>query len=146
MMHAVRNYGVHALRITLSRAQLELAQQRVREAGLDDRCEVRLLDYRDLNEVGAYDKVVSVGMVEHVGESNLPKYFGQIFRLLRPGGLLLNSGIARPGNRLKSLSRPLPMFTFFPTANWRPSAPWLIRPRRLALNCVKQRTCASIIT
>ena len=99
ILHAIRNYGVHALGITLSRAQLELAQQRIREAGLNDRCEVRLLDYRDLNEVDAYDKVVSVGMVEHVGESNLAKYFGQIFRFLRPGGLLLNSGIARPGNR-----------------------------------------------
>lgn len=102
IIHAVRNYGVHALGITLSRAQLELAQQRVREAGLDDRCEVRLLDYRDLNEVGGFDKVVSVGMVEHVGESNLPKYFGQISRILRPGGLLLNSGIAAPPNRAQS--------------------------------------------
>jgi len=102
IIHAAQNYGVHALGITLSREQLELAQQRIREAGLDNRCEVRLLDYRDLNEVGAFEKVVSVGMVEHVGELNLPTYFAHIFRLLRPGGLLLNSGIARTGNRAQS--------------------------------------------
>jgi cyclopropane-fatty-acyl-phospholipid synthase len=58
-----------------------------------------LLDYRELEEPAAYDKLVSVGMVEHVGESRLPEYFERAFRLLRPGGVFLNHGIGRAGNR-----------------------------------------------
>jgi cyclopropane-fatty-acyl-phospholipid synthase len=85
--------------ITLSRPQLELATERIQRAGLSDRCQVRLLDYRDLDEPGAYDKLVSVGMVEHVGESRLPEYFSRAFRLLQPGGVFLNHGIGRAGNR-----------------------------------------------
>ena len=99
IIHAARKYGVQAFGITLSRAQLEFAQQRVREAGLSNRCEVRLLDYRNLTGRNAYDKLVSIGMIEHVGESNLQTYFDKALRLLRPGGVFLNSGIARAGNR-----------------------------------------------
>jgi cyclopropane-fatty-acyl-phospholipid synthase len=66
VIHAAREYGVQALGITLSEQQLELAKKRIHEAGLSDRCEVRLLDYRDLGVPGTYDKVASVGMVEHV--------------------------------------------------------------------------------
>jgi cyclopropane-fatty-acyl-phospholipid synthase len=97
--HAVRNYGVSALGITLSQEQLKWAEARIREDGLTDRCTVRLLDYRDLDGGESFDKVVSIGMVEHVGEEKLPEYFRQAFRLLRPGGLFLNSGIARGANR-----------------------------------------------
>jgi cyclopropane-fatty-acyl-phospholipid synthase len=99
IVHAVQSYGVRALGITLSRAQLDLAKARIRDAGLSDRCEVRLLDYRRLDEREAYDKLVSIGMVEHVGESNLQKYFAKAFSLLRSGGFFLNSGIARPSHR-----------------------------------------------
>lgn len=99
ILHAAREYGVHALGITLSHPQHELATARIQRAGLADRCQVRLLDYRDLDEPGAYDKLVSVGMVEHVGESQLPDYFSRAFRLLRPGGVFLNHGIGRAGNR-----------------------------------------------
>ena len=99
MIHAGREYGVHAIGITLSQAQADLARKRIRDAGLSERCEVRRLDYRDLDELGACDKLVSVGMVEHVGESNLQEYFRRAFRLLRPGGMFLNSGITRAGNR-----------------------------------------------
>ncbi|HVO82610.1 MAG TPA: cyclopropane-fatty-acyl-phospholipid synthase family protein [Terriglobales bacterium] len=99
VLHAAREYGVHALGITLSQPQLEFATERIRRASLSDRCQVRLLDYRELDEPGAYDKVVSVGMVEHVGESRLPEYFSRVFRLLRPGGVFLNHGIGRAGNR-----------------------------------------------
>jgi cyclopropane-fatty-acyl-phospholipid synthase len=97
--HAAREYGVNALGITLSREQLHWANERIREEGLGDRCEARLLDYRDLDDDGAFDKIVSVGMVEHVGEANLPEYFRRAFRLLRRGGLFLNSGIARAADR-----------------------------------------------
>jgi cyclopropane-fatty-acyl-phospholipid synthase len=97
--HAAREYRVNALGITLSTEQLQWAGERIREEGIGDHCEVHLLDYRDLDQAGAFDKIVSIGMVEHVGEANLPEYFGQAFRLLRPGGLFLNSGIARAANR-----------------------------------------------
>lgn len=101
ILHAARNYGVHAVGITLSHQQLQLAQQRIAEAGLSSQCEVRLLDYRDADQLGTFDKVVSVGMIEHVGESRLPEYFSAAFRLLKPGGVFLNHGIGRAGNRPK---------------------------------------------
>jgi cyclopropane-fatty-acyl-phospholipid synthase len=101
ILHAARNYGVQAIGITLSDRQLALARQRIAEAGLSSRCEVRLLDYRDAQQLGTFDKVVSVGMIEHVGESHLPEYFTAAFRLLNPGGSFLNHGIGRSGDRPK---------------------------------------------
>ncbi|MGA9471294.1 MAG: cyclopropane-fatty-acyl-phospholipid synthase family protein [Terriglobales bacterium] len=102
IIHAAREYGVHATGITLSQGQADLARKRIRTAGLSDRCEVRRLDYRDLDELGVCDKLGSVGMVEHVGESKLRDYFRCAFRVLRPGGMFLNSGITRAGNRAPS--------------------------------------------
>ena len=99
IVHAARHYGVRALGITLSERQLDFARRRIEQEGLLERCEVRLLDYRELEDPGAYDKLVSVGMVEHVGEFKLPEYFERAFRLLRPGGVFLNHGIGRAGNR-----------------------------------------------
>ncbi|HEX9684963.1 MAG TPA: class I SAM-dependent methyltransferase [Burkholderiales bacterium] len=90
---AAERYGAQALGITLSRNQHEYARARIRELGLEGRCEVRLLDYRDVPEERSFDKIASIGMFEHVGRDNLPAYFGKIARLLRPGGLLLNHGI-----------------------------------------------------
>jgi len=99
IIHAARAYGVHASGITLSQRQLDFARRRIQREGLAELCEVRLLDYRDLEENSAFDKLVSVGMVEHVGESRLPEYFAQAFRVLKPGGVFLNHGIGRAGNR-----------------------------------------------
>lgn len=96
---AVRERGANALGITLSQEQLKWAEEQIRAEGLADRCQVRLLDYRDLDEPAGFDKIVSIGMVEHVGERNLPDYFRQVYRLLRPNGFFLNSGIACAGNR-----------------------------------------------
>jgi cyclopropane-fatty-acyl-phospholipid synthase len=90
---AARHYGVQVHGITLSEAQLKLAQQRVREAGLEDRVRIELLDYRDLPDDAQYDRVVSVGMFEHVGVRNFPTYFGTVRRVLKPDGLFLNHGI-----------------------------------------------------
>jgi cyclopropane-fatty-acyl-phospholipid synthase len=101
ILHAVREFGVRALGITLSTEQFEFAQARIRDLGLSNQCEVRLVDYRDLDEPGAYDKLASVGMVEHVGQPQLTEYFAQAFRLLRPGGLFMNAGIGRAGSRPK---------------------------------------------
>lgn len=96
IIHAARNYQVDALGITLSQAQAELANERIREAGLTDRCRVEVRDYREIKGAGAFDKIVSVGMFEHVGEAKLPEYFRQAWHLLRPGGIFLNRGISRP--------------------------------------------------
>ena len=93
VIHAASHYGVCAHGVTLSRHQLAMAQQRIDEAGLQDRVTVELLDYRDLQGADLYDKVASVGMFEHVGLKNLPMYFGTVQRLLKPAGLFLNHGI-----------------------------------------------------
>ena len=93
LIHAARHYGVHAHGVTLSRHQLGMVQQRIDEAGLQDRVTVELRDYRDLQGTAVYDKVVSVGMFEHVGLKNLPVYFATVQRLLKPAGLFLNHGI-----------------------------------------------------
>jgi cyclopropane-fatty-acyl-phospholipid synthase len=93
-MHAVAHYGVEAVGITLSVPQAKLAQQRLRESGLCDRCRVEVSDYRDMQLGQPYDKIVSVGMCEHVGEAFLPEYFSRAYELLRPGGVFLNHGIA----------------------------------------------------
>jgi cyclopropane-fatty-acyl-phospholipid synthase len=108
--HAARRYGVEAVGITLSPAQVEVARERIAGDRLGDRCRVELRDYRDLPDSPAFDKVVSVGMFEHVGRRRLPEYFSTAWRVLRPGGLFLNHGIidlefAHPrslGTRLRS--------------------------------------------
>jgi cyclopropane-fatty-acyl-phospholipid synthase len=93
ILWAVRHYDVKALGITLSDEQHLYARQRIAELGLEGRCEVRLMDYRDVPEDRPFDKIASVGMFEHVGKRNLAAYFGKIFRLLRPGGMVMNHGI-----------------------------------------------------
>lgn len=90
---AAEHHGVQALGITLSPAQAAWARERIAEKGLGDRCTVRLTDYRDL-PAESFDKIASVGMVEHVGEDNLSEYFRKAFQLLRPGGVFLNHGIS----------------------------------------------------
>ena len=93
IMHAAKRYGVFALGITLSDAQAELARSRIAAAGLGDRCRVELRDYRALGEEPPFDKISSVGMVEHVGDARLDEYFACAHAALRPGGLFLNHGI-----------------------------------------------------
>ena len=90
---AAERYRVRATGITLSQNQYDYAREEIRRRGLDELCEVKLLDYRDVSEAEPFDKIASVGMFEHVGRKNLGVYFGKIFRLLRPGGLVLNHGI-----------------------------------------------------
>ncbi|MGD2139607.1 MAG: class I SAM-dependent methyltransferase [Burkholderiales bacterium] len=90
---AARHYGVKATGITLSDEQHAYANQRIRELELEDCCEARLMDYRDVATEQPFDKIASVGMFEHVGKKNLPVYFEKIFSLLKPGGLVMNHGI-----------------------------------------------------
>jgi cyclopropane-fatty-acyl-phospholipid synthase len=93
--HAAANYGVEALGITLSERQAALARERIRADGLEHRCRVEVRDYRDFPPGTTFDKVVSVGMFEHVGRAELPTYFRQAACLTKPGGLFLNHGIVR---------------------------------------------------
>jgi cyclopropane-fatty-acyl-phospholipid synthase len=93
VLWAAERYKVRATGITLSENQYAYAKKRIQEAGLADLCDVQLCDYRDVPEDAPYDKIASVGMFEHVGRKNLPVYFAKIFRLLRPGGLVMNHGI-----------------------------------------------------
>jgi cyclopropane-fatty-acyl-phospholipid synthase len=94
VVRAAQQFGAHALGITLSRRQYEEAQRRIAAAGVGDRVRVELRDYRDLRGE-TFDKIVSVGMVEHVGRERLGTYFRAAYQALRDGGLFLNHGIAQ---------------------------------------------------
>ena len=104
VLHAAAHHGVEAVGVTLSRRQAELAAKRIAEAGLADRVEVRVQDYRDVDD-GPFDAVSSVGMFEHVGAANLSEYFGRLHALLRPEGRLLNHGIVHPPQRRSRFAR-----------------------------------------
>ncbi len=91
--HAAACYGADAYGITLSTQQAEWAGARIHEDGLIDRAHVATADYRDAQTAAPFDKIVSVGMIEHVGEANLDVFFERVYELLRPGGLALIHGI-----------------------------------------------------
>ena len=91
VMRAAQHYGAQCVGITLSQNQHDLATERVKAAGLQDRVEIRLQDYREVQ--GPFDRITSVGMFEHVGLKNLPAYFKIIHDLLTPEGWALNHGI-----------------------------------------------------
>jgi cyclopropane-fatty-acyl-phospholipid synthase len=93
LLHAARHHAVTVVGITVNEEQKRIADDRIRSAGLADRCRVELRDYRDLQSA-AYDKVISLEMFEHVGEPLLGGYFASAYRALRPGGVFLNQGIA----------------------------------------------------
>ena len=93
VIHAAREYGVRAVGITLSSNQHALALERVAQAGLSDRVEIRLQDYRDVPGEAVFDKISSIGMFEHVGLKNLREYFDVVHRLLKPDGVAMNHGI-----------------------------------------------------
>jgi cyclopropane-fatty-acyl-phospholipid synthase len=98
VIHAAREYGVHALGVTLSARQSSWAQQAIADAGLSGRAEVRHLDYRDVAETG-FDAVSSIGLTEHIGKARLPGYFSFLHGKLKPGGRLLNHCITRPDDK-----------------------------------------------
>ena len=96
-IHAAKHYGCHVTTTTISKEQLELAQERVRSAGLEDRITLLFDDYRDL--AGQFDKLVSIEMIEAVGPQFLDSYFSQISVLLKPDGLALIQAINMPEQR-----------------------------------------------
>lgn len=91
VLRAAHKFGAQCVGITLSENQFALARERVERAGLGNRIEIRLQDYRDVED--CYDRITSVGMFEHVGLKNLPAYFSKINTLLTPDGLAMNHGI-----------------------------------------------------
>jgi cyclopropane-fatty-acyl-phospholipid synthase len=93
---AATKYGANVVGITLSPPQAEKARQRAEAAGVADRVDVRVMDYRDLTKTGEkFDAIASIGMVEHVGSANIDLYAQTLAGLLEPGGRLLNHGITR---------------------------------------------------
>jgi cyclopropane-fatty-acyl-phospholipid synthase len=100
---AAEQYGVRAKGITLSRNQFEHVKSQIAARNLTGRVDVELVDYADLPDVEAFDKIASVGMFEHVGPRNYDRYFGQIRRILVPGGFVLNHGITHNALTQRSL-------------------------------------------
>jgi len=101
--HAAQKYGVTAHGVTLSQQQFDFARAKVKRLGLEDRITVELRDYSTLD--GTYDKIASIGMFEHIGIANMPKYFRKIKSLLRDRGILLNHGISRHAKPTKRAAR-----------------------------------------
>ncbi len=102
-IHAASHHDVDVVGVTISDEQAAEARRRVERAGLAERVEIRIQDYRNVAD-GPYDAISSVGMAEHVGKKNLPVYFSGLHGLLRPGGRLLNHAIgsvggSKPGRR-----------------------------------------------
>jgi cyclopropane-fatty-acyl-phospholipid synthase len=94
-IHAASHFGVSVVGVTLSTEQQSYATRRAQEMGVDDLCEFRLQDFRDVRD-GPFDAISSIGMSEHVGRRSLAPYAQQMFDLLAPGGRFLNHAIGRP--------------------------------------------------
>ncbi|MGI4859988.1 MAG: class I SAM-dependent methyltransferase [Janthinobacterium lividum] len=91
VIRAAQQFGARCVGVTLSQNQFDLATERVKAAGLADRIEIRLQDYRDVT--GQFDRITSVGMFEHVGRAHLPEYFSKVSQLLVDDGVVMNHGI-----------------------------------------------------
>jgi len=92
-LYAAQVHGALVHGITLSRRQAEVADQRISAAGLSRRCRIEVRDFRDVHGDQMYDKIISIGMVEHVGKHRLGSYYEQAMALLGPGGVFLTQGI-----------------------------------------------------
>ncbi len=92
LIHAVTQYGVNAVGISLSPAQTAEARARIKAAGIQDRCRIEIVHYEEFAPAETFDKLASVGMFEHVGEKKLPNYFARAYQFLRAGGFFLLQG------------------------------------------------------
>jgi cyclopropane-fatty-acyl-phospholipid synthase len=101
--HAAKNYGVHITTVTISEAQFKYARELFQREGLADRVEIKLMDYRLLR--GQFDKIVSIEMLEAVGDRYLETYFAKCHEVLKPGGLLALQMITCPDSRYDSLRK-----------------------------------------
>ena len=97
-LHAARNFGVDVVGVTLAVEQIELGRKRVAEMGLSSQIELRLQDYRRIDD-GPFDAITSIGMFEHVGWARTAEFFGQVRHLVRPGGRVLLHSITKPDAR-----------------------------------------------
>ncbi len=118
VMFAAKNYGVEAVGVTLSARQVEWAQKQIRAAGLENRCRVDLMDYRDVDEGTSFDKIATVEMTEHLGSSQFPTYFQKCWRLLRPHGSLLIQQITQADPLGLPCARSSATCMSFLTASW----------------------------
>ena len=100
--HAAKHYGAISHGITLSQQQYEFAKSKIQELGLSDKVSVEICDYA--NHQGTYDKISSIGMSEHIGAANYPRYFSKINSLLRDRGIVLNHAIARSSKTSKKFA------------------------------------------
>lgn len=107
-IYAAQNYGIEVYGITLSKQQADLANERIKESGSSDKVTVEIKDYREIEENQQFDKIVSVGMFEHVGRVKQIEYFNKAMKLLKPGGVFLNHGI---GEDIEFNKRKGPSFT-----------------------------------
>ena len=96
LFRAAEAYGVKATGITLSEDQYQSTREKIKERGLEGQVEVILGDYLELDQPEWYDKIVSIGMLEHVGEGNLGRYFQKVDDMLKPGGISLLHSIMGP--------------------------------------------------
>jgi cyclopropane-fatty-acyl-phospholipid synthase len=96
-IYAAKNYGVQTHGVTLSAEQGKEAIARIKKEGLSKMCKVEVKDYRDVPPIGQFDKVAAIGMMEHIGESELNSFYAHMWGLLEPGGMLLSHGIATNG-------------------------------------------------
>ncbi|MCK7593855.1 SAM-dependent methyltransferase [Pseudomarimonas salicorniae] len=96
-LHAAKHYGAHVTTTTISREQHSLAERRVQEAGLGDRIDLLLRDYRELD--GQYDALVSIEMIEAIGHQYLDTYFAKVASLLKPEGMALIQAITIEDHR-----------------------------------------------
>jgi cyclopropane-fatty-acyl-phospholipid synthase len=107
LIHAAKNYGVEAVGLTVAGKQAEWAEQNIRKSGVGERAKVVCCDYREIEKLGTFDKVASIGIAEHIGHANLPIYFNKIWQVLKPGGVLLHHSITLRPNT------PYPRWTAF---------------------------------
>ena len=101
--HAVKKYGCHVTTLTLSKAQHDYCRQRFVREGIGDNAEVRIQDYRDIT--GRFDKIISIEMLEAVGENYVDGYFSQCHRLLKHHGLLALQYITSPDSRYHQFAK-----------------------------------------
>jgi cyclopropane-fatty-acyl-phospholipid synthase len=98
IMYAAKHYGVEAIGVSISKEQIKWTEREIVKQGLQDRCRILYSDYRDAPEDKPYDKAVSVGFIEHLGEKMMPTFFGKVHKLLKPDGQYLHHGITHaPG-------------------------------------------------
>ena len=113
-IHAAQNHGVKVTGLTLSPSQAELAREKVAAAGCSEQVEILVADYRELSGGSSFDAIASIGMSEHVGDSQIDRYAASLYALLRPGGVLLNHAISALDPEYESLDDEFSMRYVFP--------------------------------